>query len=65
MKQTAPTSLKSAETDPLLGLALGAMALAAEAALRLAGAAQGQLLEASAESKQYLGSRLLPEVEDT
>ncbi|MBW4697897.1 MAG: hypothetical protein KME03_08385 [Aphanocapsa lilacina HA4352-LM1] len=57
--------MKSPEADPLLGFALGAMTLAVEATLRLAGAAQRRLLEASAESKQYLGSRLLPEVEDT
>jgi len=52
--------MKARQADPLLLLTLGCLSLAAEAGLRVAEFAGGQLLRASAESKQFLGPRVLP-----
>jgi len=56
-------SWKSPELDPLLLLAVAGLSLTLEASLRLAEAANQQLLALSADSKKILGSRILPERE--
>ncbi|WP_187293905.1 hypothetical protein [Gloeobacter kilaueensis] len=56
--------MKLPEVDGLLQLATGSLALWLEVGLRLAAGAEQQLLAFSDESKKYLSSRLLPELEE-
>lgn len=52
--------MKARAADPLLTLLLGGLALSMEAGLRIAAAAQAQVLDFSAGSQQFLGPRVLP-----